>query len=77
MSEGIIYLRLRIMLLVGMMSGADVLSAMLARGMMCDVRHPSQEEARAGRRIYPPLELSVTSWRAELGRGSDSVQTCL
>ena len=45
MSEGIIYLRLRIMLLVGM-SGADVLSVMLARGMMCDVRHPRQEEAR-------------------------------
>ena len=45
MSEGIIYLHLRIMLLVGM-SGADVLSVMLARGMMCDVRHPRQEKAR-------------------------------
>ena len=40
MSEGIIYLRLRIILLVGM-SWADV----LARGVMCDVRHPRQEEA--------------------------------
>ena len=45
MSKGIIFLRLRIMLLVGM-SGADVLSVMLARGMMCDVRHLHQEEAR-------------------------------
>ena len=44
MSEGMIYLRLRIMLLVGM-SGTDVLSVMLARGVMCDVRHPRQEEA--------------------------------
>ena len=44
MSEGIIYLRLRIMLLVGM-SWADMLSVMLARGVMCDVRHPRQEEA--------------------------------
>ena len=44
MSEGIIYLRLRIMLLVGM-SWADVLSVMLARGVMCDVRYTSQEEA--------------------------------
>ena len=44
MSEGIIYLRLRIMLLVGM-SWADVWSVMLARGVMCDVRHPRQEEA--------------------------------
>ena len=44
MSEGIIYLRLRIMLLVGM-SWADVLSVMLARGVMCDVRHPRQEGA--------------------------------
>ena len=44
MSEGIIYLRLRIMLLVGM-SWADVLSVMLARGVMCYVRHPRQEEA--------------------------------
>ena len=44
MSEGIIYLRLRIMLLVGM-SWADVLSVMLARGVMCDVRYTRQEEA--------------------------------
>ena len=44
MSEGIIYLCLRIMLLVGM-SWADVLSVMLVRGVMCDVRHPCQEEA--------------------------------
>ena len=44
MSEGIIYLRLRIRLLVGM-SWADVWSVMLARGVMCDVRHPRQEEA--------------------------------
>ena len=35
MSEGIIYLCLRIMLLVGM-SWADVLSVMLARGVMCE-----------------------------------------
>ena len=45
MSEGIIYLRLVVMLLVGM-SWADVLSVMLVRGVMCDVRHPRQEEAR-------------------------------
>ena len=44
MSEGIIDLRLTVMLLVGM-SWADVLSVMLARGVMCDVRHPRQEEA--------------------------------
>ena len=37
MPEGIIYLRLRIMLLVGM-SWADVLSVMLARGVMSDIR---------------------------------------
>ena len=43
MSEGIIYLRLRIILLVGML-GVDVF-VMLARGVMCDVRHPRQEEA--------------------------------
>ena len=42
--EGIIDLRLIVMLLVGM-SWADVLSVMLARGVMCDVRHPRQEEA--------------------------------
>ena len=36
-SEGIIDLRLIVMLLVGM-SWADVLSVMLARGMMCDTR---------------------------------------
>ena len=48
MSEGIIYLHLRIMLLVGI-SWADVLSVMLACGVMCDVRHPRQEEARAER----------------------------
>ena len=39
MSEGIIDLRLIVMLLAGM-SWADVLSVMLARGVMCDVRHP-------------------------------------
>ena len=44
MSEGIIDVRLIVMLLVGM-SWADVLSVMLARGVMCDVRHPHQEEA--------------------------------
>ena len=44
MSEGIIDLRLIVMLLVGM-SWADVLSVMLSRGVMCDVRHPRQEEA--------------------------------
>ena len=37
-------LRLRIMLLVGM-SWADVLPVMLERGVMCDIRHPRQEEA--------------------------------
>ena len=44
MSEGIIYLRLRIMLLVRM-PWADVLSVMFARGVMCDVRYTRQEEA--------------------------------
>ena len=44
MSEGIIDLRLIVMLLVGM-SWADVLSVMSARGVMCDVRYPRQEEA--------------------------------
>ena len=43
-SVGILYLRLRIMLLVGM-SWAYVLSVMLARGVRRDVRHPCQEEA--------------------------------
>ena len=43
-SEGIIYLCLRIMLRVGM-SWADVLSVMLARGVICDIRYMRQEEA--------------------------------
>ena len=45
MLEGIIDLRLIVMLLVGM-SWADVLSVMLARGVMCDVRHQRQEAER-------------------------------
>ena len=40
--EGIIDLRLIIMLLVRL-SWADVLSVMLARGVMCDVSYPRQE----------------------------------
>ena len=42
--EGIVDLRFIIMFLIRM-SWADVLSVMLARGVMCDVRHPRQEEA--------------------------------
>ena len=42
-SEGILYYALEL-LLVGM-SWAGVLSVMLERGVVCDVRHPRQEEA--------------------------------
>ena len=42
--RGYIYLHLIIMLLVGM-SWADVLSVMLVRGVMCDVRYTRQMEA--------------------------------
>ena len=52
------------------MSGADVLSVMLARGMMCDVRHPRQEEARWLAQGGGYIRRS--SW-AELGRGSADV----
>ena len=41
---GLVLLHLRIMLVVGM-SWADMLSVMLARGVMCDARYTRQEEA--------------------------------
>ena len=75
--EGIMDLRFIIMLLVRM-SWVDVLSVMSAGGVMCDVRHPRQGGGPligAGLRIYPPLELSATSWRGELGRGFHRRQT--
>ena len=64
------------MLLVGM-SWADVLSVMLARGVMCDVRHPRQEEALLLAQIRAPgiSVLSGTSWFEELGRGFHTRQT--
>ena len=52
-----------IVLLVGM-SWADVLSVMLARGVIYDISYPRQEE----RRGFPPLKLR----RGDLDRGSRS-----
>ena len=66
---GLVLLCRRGLYILGML-GADVLSVMLARGMMCDVRHPRQEEARWLAQGGGYIRRSSWAW-------PDSVQTCL